>query len=208
VRVTTTGTFTDDSPAPPRRSLTAEARRQQIVDATIDVIASEGYRQASFAQIAKRAGLSSTRLISYHFAGKAELMAAVADHVINEIGSFMTTRMAAETTSAGRLRCYIEGTVEFVASHRAAMTALLGIVLSGDAAWAPPPDLDVIGPVESILRQCQADGEFRSFDAHVVALAVQRAVEGLPFMLQNEPDLDCAAYGRELVTLFELGTRA
>jgi len=25
--------------------------------------------------------------------------------------------------------------------------------------------------------------------------------------LESLPDLDCAAYGRELVTLFELGTR-
>jgi len=41
----------------------------------------------------------------------------------------------------------------------------------------------------------------------VVATAVQRAVEGLPFLLESVPDLDCAAYGRELVTLFDLGTR-
>lgn len=33
-------------------------------------IAELGYAQASFARIAGRAGLSSTRLISYHFAGK------------------------------------------------------------------------------------------------------------------------------------------
>jgi len=40
-----------------------------------------------------------------------------------------------------------------------------------------------------------------------MATAVQRAVEGLAFLLDSLPDLDCAAYGRELVTLFELGTR-
>ncbi|MEP7024912.1 MAG: TetR family transcriptional regulator, partial [Actinomycetota bacterium] len=50
------------------RSVTAMARRSQIVTATIDVIAEVGFGQASFARIAERAGLSSTRLISYHFA--------------------------------------------------------------------------------------------------------------------------------------------
>jgi hypothetical protein len=44
-------------------------------------------------------------------------------------------------------------------------------------------------------------------DTHVVAIAVQRAVEGLPFLLRTEPDLDVAAYGRELVTVFDLATR-
>jgi AcrR family transcriptional regulator len=192
----------------PRLSVTATARRQQIIAATVEVIAADGYRQASFARIAERAGLSSTRLISYHFAGKTELMSAVADHVITQIGAFMTDKMASETTAAGRLRCYIEGTVEFIAGHRSEMTALLAVFLSGEAAWAPPPDEEVVGPVESILRQGQLDSEFRAFDAHVVAIAVQRAVEGLPFMLQSEPDLDCVAYGRELADLFERATRS
>ncbi len=40
-------------------------RRAQIV-----VLGEHGYGQTSFARIAKEAGLSGTRLISYHFAGK------------------------------------------------------------------------------------------------------------------------------------------
>ncbi|TDD47082.1 TetR family transcriptional regulator [Nonomuraea terrae] len=48
-------------------SVTNSARRAQIVGATIATIAELGYHQASFARIAERANLSSTRLISYHF---------------------------------------------------------------------------------------------------------------------------------------------
>jgi hypothetical protein len=58
------------------RSLTATARRAQIIAATIETIAELGYGQASFGRIAERAGLSSTRLISYHFADKQELLLA------------------------------------------------------------------------------------------------------------------------------------
>ncbi|MDQ6657199.1 MAG: TetR family transcriptional regulator, partial [Actinomycetota bacterium] len=50
-----------NSDARPFRSVTANARRSQIVAATIEVIAEVGYSQASFARISKRAGLSSTR---------------------------------------------------------------------------------------------------------------------------------------------------
>jgi len=87
--------------------VTATARRSQIVAATIEVIADLGYGQTSFARIAERAGLSSTRLISYHFAGKDELIAAVAADVLASIGRYMAQRVGAATSAAGRLRAYI-----------------------------------------------------------------------------------------------------
>ncbi len=189
------------------RSVTANARRAQIVAATIKVIAELGFGQASFARIAERAGLSSTRLISYHFAGKDELITTVAEDVIASIGAYMAQRVGAEPSPTAMLRAYIEGMVEFTAAHRAEMKALLEIFLAGGVHYDAGTEQTVVGHVEAILRQGQADGEFRDFDSRVVAAAVQRAVEGLPFLLESVPALDCAAYGRELVTLFELGTR-
>ena len=69
--------------SPPRRSVTEAARRRQIVDATISTVAEVGYGRASYAQIARQAGLSSTGLISYHFAGKADLIQAVVAQVVS-----------------------------------------------------------------------------------------------------------------------------
>ncbi len=189
------------------RSVTAYARRAQIISATIDVIAELGYGQASFARIAERAGLSSTRLISYHFAGKDELISAVAQDVIASMGDHLAQRVGAETSAPAMLRAYIEGVVEFTADHRARMKALMEIFLGGGLQNVASTDQGGIGYVEAILRKGQTDGEFRDFDPRVVATAVQRAVEGLPFLLESIPDLDCTQYGRELVTLFELGTR-
>jgi AcrR family transcriptional regulator len=187
--------------------VTGTARRAQIVAATIEVIAEHGYAQTSFGRIAEHAGLSSTRLISYHFKGKSELIAAAAADVIDAIGRFMAARMELETDACGLLRTYIEGTCEFIAHHRGQMKALLEIVLGGGLGDLPDTDEPAIGHIERILLQGQETGEFREFDARVVATAVQRAVEGLPFLLESSPGLDCAAYGRELVTLFDLGTR-
>ena len=187
--------------------MTAEARRRQIVEATIAVIAAEGYGQASFARIAERARLSSTRLISYHFAGKDELVLAVVQQVLTAVGDAVGPQVAAQRTAAARLRTYIESVVAFTDERRDAMSALLQIVLAGALPSGTAADAPVPGHLEAILRQGQADGEFRDFDSRVVAASVQRAVEALPFALRAEPDLDCAAYARELVTLFDLGTR-
>src|SRR5699024_7153426 len=93
------------------QSPAAAARRTQIITATIDVIADEGYGRASFSRIAERAGLSSTRLISYHFAGKDELIAATAKDVMASVGTFMAEQLQGQESAAARLHAYIEGIV-------------------------------------------------------------------------------------------------
>jgi AcrR family transcriptional regulator len=111
-------------------SVTGAARRSQIIGATVAVIADQGYDRASFARIAERAGISSTRLISYHFAGKAELMAAVAAEVISSVGSWTGRAVHAQPSPTGQLRAYIEATVQFIDHHRDEMAALTGILLA------------------------------------------------------------------------------
>ncbi len=189
----------DHSPA-------AAARRAQIIAATIEVIAEGGYGRASFARIAEHAGLSSTRLISYHFAGKDELIAAAAKDVMSTIGAFMADQLDRHQTATGRLRAYIEGVVEFIDAHRTQMKALMEILLGGGLDYDAGTDRRVISPVEQILRDGQASGEFGEFDPVVMATVIQRAVDGLPFLLASTPDLDCVHYARELVALFEAGT--
>jgi AcrR family transcriptional regulator len=189
------------------RSLTSDVRRRQIVAATIEVIAEEGFRGATFARIASQAGLSSTRLISYHFTDKAELVGAVVLQVVSAIGGAVSRRVWSETTARGQLRGYIEGVVEFTAEHRADMRALLRIVLAGALPSGTGADVAVPSHLVEMLRNGQVSGEFRDFDVAAMALVVQRAVEALPFALEADPDLDCPAFGRELVTLFDLATR-
>jgi AcrR family transcriptional regulator len=186
--------------------VTSSARREQIIAAAIAVIADVGYAKASFARIADRAGVSSTRFISYHFDGKAELMAAVASDVIAAIGADVGRRVAAESTEAGMLRSYIEAVVGFIDAHRAPMIALTEIMLGAGFADGLAADRSATEDLESILRFGQSSGEFRDFDPRVMATTVQRSVDGLPFALQADPGIDCAAYARELVTIFELAT--
>lgn len=191
-----------------RRTFTETARRAQIVQAAIATIADVGFRNASFAQIAKRAGLSSTGLISYHFRSRDELVQQVVHEVVGAIGAHMAQRMVAIPSATAGLQIYIEANVEFIGTHREQMKALLEIFLNGGFAYGPDTDEAVLSPIEEILRDGQRSGEFRSFDPKVMAALVQRAVDGLPFLLAAEPDLDVQAYGTEVATVFDLATRA
>jgi AcrR family transcriptional regulator len=192
----------------PQRTFTERARRAQIVDAAIATIADVGYRNASFAQIAKRAGLSSTGLISYHFRSRNELIQQVVQDVVAAIGSHMAQQLAAVSSPAAALRTYIEGNVDFIGSHREQMKALLEVFLNGAFDYGHETEQAVVSPIEQILREGQRSGQFRHFDPKVMATLVQRAVDGLPFLLAAEPDLDVGAYGAEVATVFDLATKA
>ena len=175
--------------------------------AAIATICELGYRKASFAQIARRARLSSTGLISYHFGSRDELIGQVVSDVVTSIGSHMTRRLAGVSSAREALRTYIEGNIEFIGEHRQEMKALLEIFLNGGFGYGPGTDRAVVAPVEQILRDGHRTGEFRDFDPKVLATLVQRAVDGLPFLLAAEPDLDVAAYGAEVAIVFDLATR-
>jgi AcrR family transcriptional regulator len=191
----------------PARTFTEAARRAQIVTAAIETIADVGYAKASFSRIAQRAGLSSTGLISYHFAGKSDLMTQVAEETYAAIGKHMAARMATASGPAQLLEAYIRGSVEFIAAHRLQMKALLEIFMNGGIQYTPGTELVVLSPVEEILRAGQSAGGFREFDPRVMAAVIQRAIDGLPFLLETHADIDLSRFADELVATFTLATR-
>ena len=91
------------------------------------------------------------------------------------------------------LRADIEGVVEFTATHRAAMKALVELLPAGRFVRGRT-DVQTVSHVERILGG-QASGESGDFDPAVMATAVQRAIDGLPFVSQGRPGL-LHGYGR------------
>ncbi|MEV0820458.1 TetR/AcrR family transcriptional regulator [Nonomuraea rubra] len=193
-------------------SVTSSARRAQIVTATIATIAELGYQQASFARIAERAGLSSTRLISYHFDGKDELIGQAIATIYGDLSRFMHERVSAQRTASGALETYIRSLVEYLGGHRAEMRAATEIFLNfrpegGTAVQEAATDLASLAHLERLLEWGQESGEFRPFSTRVMAMTVQRSLDGLPFLLEADPGADLAEYADELAALFARATR-
>jgi AcrR family transcriptional regulator len=170
--------------ANPGRTFTESGRRAQIVAAAIETIAEVGYQKASFAKIARQAGLSSTGMISYHFAGKEDLVRAVTEEIVASVTAYMRERIDAATGRAERLRAYIESNIEMIATYPAHLRALLDIVAGArDAAGELQVDTTVLtaraGRIEAELRDGQRAGEFGEFDPAVTALAITGAIDAL-----------------------------
>jgi len=195
------------------RSFTASARRAQIVAAAIETIAELGLNQASFARIAERADLSSTRLISYHFAGKDDLMEAVVDDVFSTAGQYIAPHVLAEQTPSGKLRGFIRGSARFYTEYRQHVVAVRDVWANfrrpdGTQRFGLEAHEPEFAVISEILREGQARGEFREFDPRVMAITLRHALDGLATLVSTDPDLDVDAYTRELVAIFDGATRS
>lgn len=194
-------------------TVTTSARRGQIVAAAIDTIAELGFDQASFARITARAGLSSPRLISYHFAGKDDLIRQIVSDVFEAGAQFMIARIEVEQTAAGRLRAYLQSNLQFLREHPREMAALTEIgphlrTTDDRAHTSASCQEPSVSGLEALLRDGQQTGEFRDFDTRSMAVMIRGAIEAAAQRVRAEPSLDFDAYSHELVTTYALATSA
>jgi TetR/AcrR family transcriptional regulator, fatty acid metabolism regulator protein len=206
--------WSEASPAgqQPGKTFTETARRAQIIAAAIDTIAELGYGQASLARIAETAG-TSKGVIIYHFGGKDELIRELVAELVARGVAYMSPRIDAEPTGAGKLRAYIESNLAFMRENRNHVVAIVEIVLNARAAdGSRLYDLAVqdegVAALQQLLAYFQGTGEFRpGFDPHVVAMAIRAAINAVPMQLARDPALDIGHHAHELAGLFHLATR-
>lgn len=71
------------TPAKPPRKLSREARREQLIEATIAVLAVRGYARATLTEVADTAGLSHG-LVNFHFTSKDTLFSETLAYLSEE----------------------------------------------------------------------------------------------------------------------------
>ncbi len=201
-------------PEPEQRTFIENARRQQIVGAAIDTIAEVGYGQASLARIAARVGISKG-VISYHFAGKDDLIKQVVIDVVEAGRAYILPRVFVESSGPAMLRAYIESNLAFMREHRNYMVAVVEILRNGafmthGGRRVDGRDVDVATRLlQEQLARLQAGGELRSdFDPGAVAVAIRATIDVVPHLLVIDPDFDIDKYAREVASIFDLATRA
>jgi AcrR family transcriptional regulator len=194
------------------RTFIETARRAQIVAAAIDTIAEVGYAGASLGRIAAKIGISRG-LISYHFAGKDELMTEVISEVVAQARAYMEPRIFAESTGPGRVRAYIESNLAFMREHRNYLTAVVEILRHRVATGGPRPVRGphaeaAARPLVDLLASAQAAGELREdFDPRTMAIAIRAAIDAAPPLLSVDPEFDIDRYATEIANIFERATR-
>ena len=174
------------------------AKREQVLDAALGVVATHGYSKASVRQIAEASGLSPAGLLHY-FGSKEELFVAI-----------LEARDQRDTENLAR-EDFIESFLE-VLRHNAATPGLVNLYarLAADAGDPAHPAKEFFltrtkhlhGLAETSIVAAQQAGELRAdLDPGWIMRAAHALADGLQTAWLLDPTIDMAADVEQFVRL-------
>ncbi len=117
----------------PRRRLSAEDRRAELLDAATEVFARRGYHAAAIDEIAQAAGISKA-LIYEHFPSKKDLHASLLERHVQEIVDALSESAAPTDPGNLRLRAGVAAFFEWAETHPEAFRLMFRDVLEAEVA--------------------------------------------------------------------------
>lgn len=187
-----------------KQYLIADARKEQIIKAAIEVLRDFGFINTSLSKIASKAN-TSTGLISYHFSGKEDLMNNTLLYLAEQEKDYIEEKVEKEQTYMGKLMAFIEAGIAYRGIKRENTTALLEIVFNVRTLnnvpyfrveMNPEEELNVL--LEEILFNGQKSKEFNDIDTKVVAMIIRGAISLSMSLPQNENDLKFEDYSEKV----------
>ncbi|MDQ0220335.1 TetR/AcrR family transcriptional regulator [Peribacillus cavernae] len=190
-----------------KQYLIANARREQVIKAAIEILAEIGYHSTSLSKIANRANIS-TGLISYHFSGKEDLMRNTLMYLVEQERAFIKEKVEQKQTYMEKLMVFIEASLAYQGTNRGNNIAFLEIVFNGRTPDNVPYYLVETDPdnedelsvlLKEILYKGQETKEFGDFDPQVIAIVIRGAISGSMSLPQYENKLNLEDYSEKLV---------
>ncbi|MFG1841707.1 TetR/AcrR family transcriptional regulator [Micromonospora sp. NPDC049175] len=180
-------------------------RKTRILEAVVELLAEHGYAGATFARIVETARLSSTRLITYHYDTKQELVAAALRHIGERAQQFMVPAIEAEASARGKLAAYLRSNFRFLGERPAYARAAVEIArnLPRDTTDADLREDVPVVLLAQLFVSGQESGELRRFDPVVMAVTVRAAVDAAVERFARGDGMDLAAYAEELCAIFD-----
>jgi TetR/AcrR family transcriptional repressor of bet genes len=180
-----------DPPVP--RKASREARRMQLIEATIETLASHGYARTTLTNVARQAGLSHG-LVNFHFETKEKLLHDTMLHLAEEYRQNWTQALAqAGPTAAGKLDALLRADFDPAICTPARLAAWCSFW--GEAQSRPlyqescgSNDEDYNRRLEQITADLLREGGYAGHPARV-ARVLRVTVEGvwLDLMTMNAP---------------------
>ncbi|MYX08630.1 TetR family transcriptional regulator [Streptomyces sp. SID8375] len=199
---------------PDEPTFTERARREQLIDATIDVISTRGYPATSLSAIAERAGLSKAAVL-YHFSSKDKLTRAALEQVMEQFSAYVTERLARAAGPRDAIVAYVRAMIGYQQANRRQVRVITEMLLDdgGGTRLKTPGSHDTHGrrqALANLLMEGQKAGVLREFDPQTVALAIGGAIDGViaHWLAHPELDLDAAAAELEEFTLNAIERRS
>jgi AcrR family transcriptional regulator len=195
-----------------RGTFTEDARRAQIVDCAIEVIAELGYGATSIRKIADRVGVAMS-VVLYHFGNKDDLVAAVVERGYRTLLEVMVPAVDAEDGPVAKVHAFIRTYVDYMATNRTLLLAVSEIGSNfrsreGLRLDQLPLDADIqaqLAKVEldTLVAALARRGKLAGVPVKSVAIALRGAVDASVAQLMRDPEFDTASYGQHVAELFD-----
>jgi TetR/AcrR family transcriptional regulator, fatty acid metabolism regulator protein len=193
------------------------ARRAQMIEAAIHVVAQNGFASASVSEIAARAQVSRG-LVSYHFADKHQLVALIVEKIYATAAEVMLPAVAAAQGARAKLVAYTRSNGEFIIRYPHYAAAQLEIwtsYRSSDGrrldqliadAGPPPKELEGLNPAHLLAVGIDA-AELRAVPVASTAVALRQAIDGAVLCVSRDPSFDVSGYLDDVIDLFDRALR-
>jgi len=189
--------------------VTEIARRDQLVDSAIQLIAEQGHARASLSRIAKQAGVSKAALL-YYFKTKDDLLDAVLARVLGGLKAQIESSVRSTVDPVDAVFAYLRSMVTYFTANPAHVRVIAEAPaiaeLAGHRDVRADPDRWL--PLAELLAAAQKSGQLRDFDTKSVAILIGGAVDGLVGQWLAEPGFDLSAAAVELETFVRRATSA
>lgn len=161
-----------------------EARRIQLIEATIDCVARRGFADLTLAKVAETAGLSGG-IVNFYFKSKDALLLATFTHMVNDYcQSAEQARRNAGTSVVAQIEASIENDFNRLIGNRKRVT--VWYAFWGEARWRPEflrlcQDVSNQFLVETsaLFRQLIAEGGYTHLNAEQIARGFCAMIDGL-----------------------------
>ncbi|GAA2799286.1 TetR/AcrR family transcriptional regulator [Kribbella solani] len=182
-------------------TFTEEARRAQLVDVTIQLVAEHGYAATSLGRIAESAGITKAGVL-YHFPSKQALVSAaharVVSRVVAEVGAAVEAAGPAEAPAA-----YIRTMISHLHDHPHHVRMLIEAVTSTQSAVDSAERWRVVADLLATARD--ARGIAGELDLRSAALILGGGIDSIVAESLRDPAYDASAAAELLVGLVENG---
>ncbi|MEL6482339.1 MAG: TetR family transcriptional regulator C-terminal domain-containing protein [Pseudomonadota bacterium] len=174
-----------------RRRETKETRREQLMDATLTVLARRGLAKATLADVADEAGLSRG-IVNFHFESKERLLLATLERLSSEYDATWRQGLAAAgPTAAERLRALMMADLSPGVCEPQKLAAWFAFFAESgarvdyrDLCWAR--DDALLDAFQTLCEALETEARY-GYDARRTAMAIYAMQEGfwLRLMLGN-----------------------
>jgi TetR/AcrR family transcriptional regulator, transcriptional repressor of bet genes len=166
------------------RDALKEARRVQLMEATIDCIAARGFADLTLADVAKTAGLS-VGIVNFYFKSKDVLLIETLRHLVADYIQQTTENIrTAGTSAAAQVEAMIDSDFHRTVANRKRVT--VWYAFWGETRWRPE-FLKICQQLSDsfheetreIFAKLVTDGAYTDIDADLVARGFDAMIDGL-----------------------------